>query len=433
MGRRGVGLLLGWALPLLLFVAALGAVSDPKLALAQTASVEKLPVEKTSVTLLGVEKPKADCSIATTAMEAVSGIRRLRVLTQVPCRLQSRDEVEIYLRDTIKRKISDQRIEMEGRVYKLLGLIPPDYDYLNGIVALYTDQLGGYYDPDLNYYAMADWMPPVMQMSIAVHELTHALQDQHFDLGKLIDNNRETSDTLMARSALAEGDATAVMLDFERERVGQPPLEVEGSIAGFMMENIVGAMGSSSVQKVPPALRHLLIFPYVGGLRFAHTLLQDGGYRRIDKAFRAPPVSTEQILHPEKYLAGDQSFKELSIGTLKGLGEPVYTDRLGEFVISALLGSYIAPFRASQAAAGWDGDRLALYASPTAKFGALSWVSEWESEADAREFFEALRDAYLSRFGGAIERSDDALSFDMKQLGRMSITRKKLGVRVEVR
>lgn len=416
MGKGRVGRLQGWALQLLVVVGV------PLSALAETKGI----------TLSGVEKPKPDCSIAVTAMEAVSNIRRLRVLTEVPCRLQSRDEVESYLRDTIKRKISDQRIEMEGRVYKLLGLIPPEYDYLNGIVELYTDQLGGYYDPDLNYYAMADWMPAVMQMSIAVHELTHALQDQHFDLGKLIDNNRETSDTLMARSALAEGDATAVMLDFERERVGQPPLQAESSVAGFMVENIAGAMGSSSVQKVPAALRHLLIFPYVGGLRFAHTLLQEGGYRRIDKAFRAPPVSTEQILHPEKYLTGDPSFKELPAGKVKSGGEAIYTDRLGEFVISALLGSYIAPLRASQAAAGWDGDKLALYPSTTAKLGALSWSSEWESEADAKEFFEALRDAYVIRLGEATERSDDAVSFDMKQLGRMDIVRKKLSVLVEV-
>lgn len=432
MGRSFLGRIpewtfLGWALPVLVLL------GMPTGACAEPASVQAQLPKKRGITLSGSERPKPDCSIAVTAMEAVSNIRRLRVLTDVPCRLQSRTEVESYLRDTIKRKISDQRIEMEGRVYKLLGLIPPEYDYLNGIVALYTDQLGGYYDPDLDYYAMADWMPVVMQMSIAVHELTHALQDQHFDLGKLIDNNRETSDALMARSALAEGDATAVMLDFERERVGLPPLEAENSVAGFMMENIAGAMGSSSVQKVPAALRHLLIFPYVGGLRFAHTLLQDGGYRRIDKAFRSPPVSTEQILHPEKFLAGDRSFKDLPTEKLVGVVEPIYSDRLGEFVISALLGSYIAPLRASQAAAGWDGDRLALYPSTTAKLGALSWVSEWESEADAVEFFSALRDAYLVRFGESVEQSEERLAFDMKEFGKMTIVRNKVAVRVEVK
>ncbi len=385
------------------------------------------------VTLAGVERPKADCSIAVTALEAVSSIRKLRVLNKVPCRLQSRDEVELYLRDTIKRKISDQRIEMEGRVYKILGLIPTDFDYLNGIVALYTDQLGGYYDPDLNYYAMADWMPVAMQMSIAVHELTHALQDQHFDLGKLIDNNRETSDTLMARSALAEGDATAVMLDYERESVGQPSIADEGSVAGFMVENIAGAMSSNSSQQVPTALRHLLIFPYVGGLRFAHTLLMNGGYRRINEAFRAPPVSTEQILHPEKYLNGEASFRELPVPTFAAGVQPVYTDRLGEFVISALLGSYIPPIRASGAAMGWNGDTLALFPSSTAKFGALIWNSEWESEEDAKEFFAALRDAYLARFGGAAEQRDDFVAFEVKDLGRMTVAVQKLGVKVELR
>ena len=411
--------------PSFVFIAVM---SDPKPSSAETKGVM----------LAGVDRPKPDCSIAVTAMEAVSSIRRLKVLTQVPCRLQARDEVESYLRETIKRKIPDQRIENEGRVYKLLGLIPPEYDYLNGIVSLYTEQLGGYYDPDLNYYAMASWMPAVMQMSIAVHELTHALQDQHFDLGRLMDNNKETSDALMARSALAEGDATAVMIDYERERVGHPPLSDESSIAGFMMENIAGAMISPSVQKVPSALRHLLIFPYVGGLRFAHTLLQRGGYAQLDKAFHAPPLSTAQVLHPEKFLNGDPSFRDLPVpkppsGAEAKPKDLLYSDRLGEFVISALIGSYLPPLRASEAAAGWDGDKLALYPSARSKFGVLVWDTEWESDNDAKQFFDALRDAYIVRFGRTEQQSDAFATFDAKEMGTLSLSRKRRTVKVEVR
>ena len=180
-----------------------------------------------------------------------------------------------------------------------IGFIPLDFNYQQGLIDLYLSQLGGYYDPEKRHFVMAAWMPVMLQTTIAVHELTHALQDQYFNLATFTDQNKYTSDQLMARSALVEGDATLVMLDYQRRLMGQAGLESDKSVSGVMLQNIIGASMMAPMANVPSSLQNLLIFPYTSGLRFAHEFLKDGGYKRLDKIFRSPPRSTEEILHPE--------------------------------------------------------------------------------------------------------------------------------------
>jgi hypothetical protein len=369
-----------------------------------------------------------DCRIAKSAIGSASRLRSLAIKRSVPCKLQNRSEVEQYLRSAINEKVPAERIEKEGTVNRMLGLIPRDYHYLEGLIGLYTDQLGGYYDPEKEYYAMAAWMPGVMQMPIAVHELTHALQDQHFALEKLIDPKTQVSDEQMARAALIEGDATAVMLDYSRELSGEGPLAEEDSVSLFMIQNITGAMLSASLHQAPPALQTSLIFPYVSGLNFAHALLKRGGYQEIDKAFARLPTSTEEILHPDIYLAGKKDYQEFDPpkpppGVALVSEKPVFSDRLGEFTISTLLGSFLPPQRASIAASGWGGDSLALYELKDAEHALLVWELRWDSVNDAEEFFDALTAAYVVRYESDPERRDDGVRFIDRDFGSVLIKR----------
>jgi hypothetical protein len=372
--------------------------------------------------------PGADCSIADTAIEIASRIRKLSIERSVPCRLQSKAEVEKYLRETIKKKVPLERTTSEGKVYELLGLVPLGFDYLNNIIKLYTEQLGGYYDPELRSYAMASWLPAVMQMPIAVHELTHALQDQHFHLDALMDEQTAPSDALMARSALVEGDATAVMIDYTRGLSGQPSIAEEKSVSGFLMQNITGAMISSNLALSPPALQAILIFPYVSGLNFAHQLLRKGGYAEVDTAFRKLPRSTEEILHPEQYFLGKKGFQDLPLplppkGSAFSRSKAVFDDRLGEFVISTLISSYSGPLTASTAAAGWGGDRIAFYRGNSTEQYLLLWNTHWDSEKDAVEFFEALRGAYEKRFSMKAELGETFFEFPETPAGKVRAER----------
>ena len=344
------------------------------------------------------------CSMVGGAMKIASGIRKLDIKRSVPCTLEGKDQVEKYLRDTLNKKIPPERIRNEGLVYGLLGIVPLGFDYLNSIIKLYTDQLGGYYDPDTDAYVMANWLPAGMQLPIAVHELTHALQDQHFKLDALMDEVNDDSDALLARSAMVEGDATAVMLDYARSISGEPSIAKEKSVSAFMMQNITGAMLSSGVSAAPPALQSMLIFPYVSGLRFVHQLLREGGTAAVDKAFLRPPDSCEEILHPERYLKGKPGFKKperpaLEQYSITPATKPAFEDRLGEFVISTMLSSFIPPLQASRAASGWDGDRLWYFDDGKNGPTVLYWRLLWDSENDSDEFSQALSEAFEKRFG----------------------------------
>ncbi len=369
----------------------------------------------------------ASCSIAKSAMKSASKIRGLRVLRSVPCRLQDKKQVERYLRDTINEKIPAKRIENEGEAYRLLGIIPQDFDYLNGIIKLYTGQLGGYYDPEKEYYAMAAWMPMMMQLPIAVHELTHALQDQHFKLDDFIDHERLDSDALMAHSAMVEGDATAVMIDYSRSLTGEQPIAKDESVSGIMMQNISGAMLSSALHQAPQALQAMLIFPYVSGLQFAHSLLKEGGYPSIDKAFKRPPISTEEILHPEKYGLQERDFIDVAdhlppARITLASSKPIYSDRYGEFFISTWLGSWVPALEASKAANGWGGDRVSLYELPSSAKKILVWDLRWDTKEDAIEFFTTLIAAYTKRFDKAPVQTTTSASFIAEHVGLVEIT-----------
>lgn len=378
-----------------------------------------------------------DCRIAATAIRSASRIRALEVKRAVPCKLQNRKEVEQYLRSTIDEKIPAERIRKEGLVNRMIGIVPPDYKYLEGIIELYREQIGGYYDPEKEYYAMAAWMPAMMQMPVAVHELTHALQDQHFELDALIDHKTQRSDSLLARSALVEGDATAVMIDYSRGLAGQGPLKEETSVSMFMIQNISGAMLSPSMQKAPVALQASLIFPYVSGIRFAHSLLKQEGYKSIDAAFSRLPRSTEEILHPEKYASEEADFIEVSTPKPPEDAElssstPLYVDTLGEFLISSLLSTYISPLEASEAASGWGGDTLVLYDLKDTEKELLLWDLRWDSVEDAEEFISALQIAYTKRYDLKEPLEGSSVSLEDPNFGKLSITQDKKSVVLKI-
>lgn len=359
-----------------------------------------------SVFTAQAQTPGVDCSIADDAFKAASLIRGLSVRRPVPCRLNDKRQVEAYLRETVRKKYSFSRIENEGTMLRMLGMLPPNYDYYNNLIELYTSQIGGYYEPIEEYYVMAAWMPASMQMSIAVHELTHALQDQHFALDKVIDDLSLSSDEQLARAALVEGDATSVMLDYSHMLAGLPSISKSESVSTFMLQSLSGAMFSVSLRKAPSAIQAALLFPYVSGLNFVHRLLQIGGYREVDRAFSRLPRTTSEILHPELYqssaFADGSSQRTPPLapeGFRSAKATPVHVDTLGEFLIAAMLGTWVSPIESSSAAAGWKGDRAALYQGDNQEF-ALSWVTDWENEVEASEFFETLGKAYCLRYFG---------------------------------
>lgn len=348
------------------------------------------------------EDDSEKCVLAKSAIEAASEIRGLKIKKEVPCYVHSREQVEEFLMDTLENKITFEKLRKEEKILKALGFLPEDFGYVDGLVELYSSQVGGYYDPSKNHFVMAGWMPLILQTTIAVHELTHALQDQYFDLGEFIEDDSLSSDELMAHSALAEGDASAVMYDYTRAIAGQPGIAEDEDVQGAMMQNVISAAMMIGTTNTPETLQNMLVFPYTSGLRFAHVLLKKGGYKRIDKAFKRPPSSTEEILHPEKYLAATKDYIEINEQELRIDGVPLgakktHSDVMGEFSIAALLGSYLKDKgEAADAAAGWGGDKVAVFTSN--EKDVVVWKTAWDTEKDSVEFIATYLKVLRKRF-----------------------------------
>ncbi len=324
------------------------------------------------------------CSLVSDALRAASEIRGLS--------LQNKEEVKQFILNSVEEQLTPEQIESDSLMYKAFGLIPEDWDYKSQLVELYLSQIGGYYDPKLKRYAMASWLPDFLQTSIAVHELTHALQDKHYNLENFNNPQNFTTDEQLARAALIEGDATAVMIDHPRRMLQQPPLSEVKDVENIVLQQTLSLALSPNIRNAPEAISYTIIFPYASGLRFAHALLKKGGYRTIDQAYKNPPRSTEEVLHPEKFfhkapdfhpISEEEVLKAAKLPTL----EVLTSDTWGEFMLSMLLTKGNSKQKAAEAARGWAGDRVLIAREQNKKHILL--LTHWDSQGDQVKFFEA--------------------------------------------
>ena len=285
-------------------------------------------------------------------------------------------------------------IETRQALYRTLGIIERDQSLLDILVSLYTENVLGFYDTDeerLYIVGEADDLGPRDQLAY-VHEYVHGLQQQHFDIGGALDSLEGDGDRRRAFRALVEGDASVAevlyMLNYmdedEQARARAAP----------------SAAADHAYRQAPYVVRRTFAFPYVEGFRFIVGLYTEvEGWDLVDGAYAAPPQSTEQIIHPEKYRSGEEplavDLPDLASVLQEGWTE-IATDTFGEFLIQAYMEMHLPDESAALAAAGWGGDRFALYEDAEGETLLYSLV-RWDSDEDAAEFFEAFLDFSRAR------------------------------------
>jgi hypothetical protein len=329
--------------------------------------------------------------IATTAavLKETSAIRELPILRPVKSGAQSRVEIERMLVKNLDEQTSPAEMHATELALRKFGLAPSDFEYRTFIIKLLTEQVAGYYDSKSREFHLADWLDLEGQKPVMVHELTHALQDQHFHLRRFEKWPHGDSDAELAAHALIEGDATLAMTIY----MAQNPM------VALAFSRSLGSMAISSVQfnQAPRALRESLIFPYGQGTEWTTQLYKRGGWSMVSKAFTRLPLSSEQILHPEKYFSYERPVKvELEdLRDLLGSGwKDIDSDVNGEWSYYLILDQFLnSPAESRRAAAGWAGDRYQIYEDPKRGQVLVAHVSAWDTDNDAREFF----DAYVKR------------------------------------
>jgi hypothetical protein len=277
---------------------------------------------------------------------------------------------------------------------KAFGLVPESLDLAVFLPKLLTGEIAGYYDPEtkaLSLVRRSGSAPgaPAEDM-VLVHELTHALQDQYFDLAAFAEAD-PLSDAAAARQALVEGDATLTMLS---AALGKRIEDLEGAEKLLAAAGSLDMPGSPELAAAPPYLRETLLFSYVQGNLFCLRVRQAGGQALLDRAFRSdPPRSTEQILHPEKWIFRRDDPVAVEVPDLAAALPgfvPAAEGDMGELAVRILLREGLKDeARATAAAAGWGGDRFAVYEKDGRRL--LAWVTAWDSAADAAEFATAAR------------------------------------------
>ncbi len=292
-----------------------------------------------------------------------------------------------------------------------LGLLPQGLDLLALYVDLLEEQMAGMYDIDTRVLLLADWVPLQLQSMVATHEVAHALQDQHFSLRVRKRLGFETPDAEAAWQTLVEGDASAVMLDASLQPLGESftalvdsTLGREGGF-GALLDTALSAGVATDMERIqsaPRAVREALMFPYEYGLGFVAALHTAGGWKRVDEAYLHPPVSTEQVMHPQQFLAVRDAPVRDDLPDVRGLLEqdsaPVVTLSMGEFDLYLYLSEYVDAEIAKIASTGWAGATATLYAEPKGGHETFVFYSTWDTEEDATEFFGALLGVMEKRF-----------------------------------
>ncbi|MFN2511257.1 MAG: hypothetical protein ABR568_07405 [Pyrinomonadaceae bacterium] len=331
--------------------------------------------------------PRNAAIVATTVtiLKETSEIRELAILRPVKSGAQSRTEIERMIVRNLDEQTTPAEMHATELALKKLGLVPPEFQYRSFVVKLLTEQVAGYYDPKAQQFYLADWIELEGQKPVMAHELTHALQDQHFNLRRFEKWPKGNSDAELAAHALIEGDATLAMTLY----MAKNPLVALAFIRLLGGSN----MASEQIKQAPRAIRESLLFPYEQGSEWATRVYKRGGWASVSQAFGKLPLSTEQILHPEKYFDYETPLKVTlpDVRTLLGTGwKRIDYDINGEWSFYLILDQFLnASAESRRAAAGWAGDRYALYEGPKPGNVFIVQVTVWDTQNDAREFFDA--------------------------------------------
>lgn len=311
--------------------------------------------------------------------------------------IRSREEIREYLIREEKADRSDAQRYADRKALEAFGLIPKDFPLDSFMLDVLTDQVAGLYDPKAKEFYIAEWNSADEQRSVMAHELTHALEDQSFDIDPWIKAARPNDDGELARQSVSEGSALAAMVDYtlRDQKISVRDLP---DVTVLIRSGAIEEMNKDPhLAKAPGYIRDELIFPYLAGTSFTQQFLKaHQGWPDIALIFKDPPVSTQQIIHPDLYLTGVKpvkvtlpEWKNLVPSDWKLLEENV----MGEFGLDEVLKQYLGQQRADEMSAAWTGDRYAVFENVKTKTTPLVFRLALDNQDDTAHMFGLYSEA----------------------------------------
>ena len=317
-------------------------------------------------------------------------IRGLKFKQPVVYAEVSRAKIKEVISQMLADAYTEREFQQMAAAFAQLGVLPKGFPLRQKYIDLLGEQIAAFYDQHQHKLFMFEDASLENQQNciILAHELTHALQDQHYGLSRLPLEIKNDDDRALASSALVEGDATLVMTAYMLRNISLRTLK----------DNVAASLGQDmgQIQKAPRYLRELLVFPYLRGQEFCGSMVNGDDYSGLARCYAHLPASTAQILHPEKYLA-QPAEEPIAVGwpAADFDGEKAEVSNvLGEIGVRIQLAESIDEKQAERVAGQWRGDRYLSFLA----HDALVWKTVWATQRDAEEFFAAEQLALENRY-----------------------------------
>jgi len=352
-------------------------------------------------------------------LKRVSQRRGLAATKTVPGITLERVALLARLRAHVDKEVPKQAILDEGAMDSLLGLVPQKFDYENAMYSLLEAQLAGYYEPEGGVMLLAADLDGLMAEGTLAHELTHALQDQHYDLKGLMKYQSGHSDATLALQCLAEGDATSAMFDV------MAPGVILSLPDEMFVRQVKDAMDEGPGADAPRAMKEGLAAPYVDGVVFVHGLRRAGGWPAVDAAWQNRPQTTEQILHADKFASREPALA-VDAPPTASLGAEFTTadaDTYGELPLRIMYGEWMTDTDAADAAGHWGGDRAVLARRPDEV--AFAWRVRYDPSPAgvyAEHAFTVVSAAMVRKLGPAKIRDATRVCFERPGHAALSLS-----------
>ena len=350
-------------------------------------------------------------------VHAAETVRQLKLRRPVTIEIEDGDAIT----NSLRAQIDEAEIERARVVYGALGLLNTEDDLRSIFAGVLGEQVIGYYDPETGRLVIREdvmaglagaFGPEQTQEArlVLVHELVHALQDQRLGLAQSYEQER-SADADNAFRAVVEGDATLAML---AQALRQQGIPLSAATAGIQQMgdyvDLNALVRGEKLDDAPAIIRVTLIAPYLRGLQFVAAVQGRGGWPAVNNAHRRAPSTTEQVLHPEKYFAREPG-EAIQIpdneAVLAAGFKRIEEDTLGELELSVYLGQPLPSGTDDEAAAGWGGDSLAVYAR--GQDVAVIWWTTWDSDTEAEQAYGAARAVSPKNSKARVERKGRAV------------------------
>lgn len=368
--------------------------------------------------------------------EKVTEMTELTFNRDVGVGVYSKDDMRKFLVEELKLGMSERTARKFEMIGHRFGFWKKDFKLIDAYVALLTDSVAGFYHPrtkelklirdgggdNPNEKLMEQMLGVKMADVYLLHELFHAAQDQHFTLMEYKGHDYKNDDLSLAIEALIEGEATLVHTRY-----------MLGARYDLLKRQFMAIPADPPKQETPPVLFKTLYFPYSLGYKFIDEVVKKREWKVASKMFEDPPLSTEQVLHPEKYLAAERDYPQDLSMNFSRLNKAMGADwrRLddnvqGEFTIRLIFEEFKLGRQGVSAASGWDGDRYTVYHRPKDDAVTSIWASTWDSEDEAKEFADAYLELLKKKYEGFAEegKRGGATVYKTKSDGKVLLERR---------